>query len=379
MIHQYLNRTTVLCTVAFMIFSSSVLLAEESKSKRKLPKLPFPVNIDKQAGETEGLPNRIQDNYSGMWYRLVPKGTYTIGSDKLADSKEIQVRLSPYYISETCVTYAQVAQYLLKELLSLDIITDLRESLVYNSDSEETKKMRESLNKLTPAQQKDYRLLYQMWEFPSLLGDWKKVISLDSKLYEEYKKALNSVIHDDTNKNKPEAEITDIYPINAKQKETFIKMMDALTKKLSQQKSKTPYGHANGKMAWEYARSRGVRLPTEAQWEVAARLASAGNLKVENMLGNHQEWCSDYYAYDYFKRKVHFDNPTGPRRSKLSEQQIDNETVGSEFKFFTKIRAMSLRVLRGKTVTQRHSSSLNSRYHDTNRQPRSIRLVINLK
>ncbi len=367
MIHQRFIRSTVFCTVAFMFFLSSALPAEEAKSERKLPKLPFPVNIDKQAGETEGLHNRIQDKVSGMWYRLVPKATYTIGSDQLEDSKEIQVRLSPYYISETCVSNAQVAQYLLKELSREPEGKEFKEMLILSKE-------------LPPARQADIHLFFRMLNLFSLEYPWGKMLGLESELDEKYSQTLDSVLHGKQFENMTEEEVVQNFKLSSDQRATFKKVMAELTKKLSEQeKNQAPYGRASNSKASEYAEFRGASLPTEAQWEVAARLAATGKLKVDNMVGHHREWCSDFYAYDYFKRKRHFDDPTGPWRSKLSKQQLNSEVPVSGLKIITRLVAMNLAVVRGETVSKRQYAIMHLSTPANSRQPKRIRLVINLK
>jgi len=336
--------------------------AEESKPARTDGRFPFPVLIDESAGTTRGFPNRVQDHHTGMWYRFVPGGAYQIGSDQLKDSKEIEVELSSFYISETCVSVGQIAQFLIHELKhSMD-------EKNFAMDQELTE-MFKKIKQLPEPQQQDYLLYIQMCNYDLPLSlFWRDFFKITPSLHKDFEKQFASI----------ESDRIGDFKLTPEQRAVFKKVLSSLISHLSKlQSNHTPYGEAYHLRASSYAEYCHADLPTEAQWEAAARLSQAGQLKVKNMLGDHLEWCSDRYAYDYFQRKHGFKDPTGPRRSKLSEKQIDAEVPVSGLKIVTRIFARRLGVLRGETVSTRHYGSYHFLPPPNFRKPNMIRLVVN--
>ncbi|MBN68828.1 MAG: hypothetical protein CME32_06045 [Gimesia sp.] len=365
----------LLLMLGILTVPAPVLLAEESKAPGKPDPFPFPIKVDVKAGETEGLPNRVQNPASGMWYALVPGGTYSIGSDQVWDSKEIQVQMSPYYISETCVTRSQLGPELWKHMQQADWHDEKIDSQVRQFPEE---------------LQVKFRLLEFMMTYEDERGIWRGMLELNPDLARDFDAAyaefLKSVINDENPESEKEKTLEEglqSIRLSPRQKQTIKRVQETVSAQLKDpQRGQAPYDQASDDNAVTYAEWQGVDLPTEAQWEIAARLASANKLKVHHMVGNHWEYCSDFYAYDYYQRKNDFKDPTGPRKAKWSSDQLEREKkaeLPSSLGLFNWLLRLSVRisVLRGGSLSGREYYPSKIQSPADSEKPHRIRLVIN--
>jgi formylglycine-generating enzyme required for sulfatase activity len=75
-------------------------------------------------------------------------------------------------------------------------------------------------------------------------------------------------------------------------------------------RAKYPINCVDWSMAAEHCRARRARLPTEAEWEVAARMTDSG---VRDLVGNVREWTADWYApYPGSGAGAPLEDPRGP-------------------------------------------------------------------
>ena len=268
------------------------------------PKVVTDVNL-RNAIIATGLPWRVRDKATGIEMLLVPNGEYMMGSstggtivrghlDSTAVPKH-KVRITkPFYLARTEVTQAQWAQVMKTYPSTFRKLT-------------EDEKTIESLNILKKVER-------NMRENELVKGGMFAI--------QAYEQALSEFPDEP---ERPKA------PLTPEQKAALVDP----TK---------PVENVSWDDCKRFCAKTGFNLPTEAQWEFACRAAgmvegeSYGELsKVAwidgkethpvaklapnplgfyDMIGNVSEWCSDWYAADYYKTcEGGVEDPIGPSSS----------------------------------------------------------------
>ncbi|MEX0704006.1 MAG: hypothetical protein WD069_18035 [Planctomycetales bacterium] len=304
-----------------LLLASLLLPAAAAADDEKL--FPFDAEVDAAAGKTGALPNRVRVKELDLWLRLVPAGKYEIGDDALRDSRKIEVRLDAYYIAESELTHAQfarfrmrqsefVARWLVQAFAELDVkgkeLTTERqaalrvllksESLTLELNPDVPESLRKECERLTAEIEQEFGLFDDMEEedfAEDSAAFFKRLDEVDSERVKDFDARLDKQLEALW---KSAVERGDVKPVSE-----------------SRQLSESLTG------AGLYGEGVDLHLPTEAEWEVAARLVADEKLPLVGMFDEHHEWCADYYAHDYFDRSKDFANPRGPRRGRLDEKQ----------------------------------------------------------
>lgn len=354
----------MLVVLALLIVAHPAL-ADEAKP----PKFPFPVEIDKSKGKTGDYPNRIRDRRFGIWYVYVPGGKYQIGSNERSDSRSIEVTLSGFYISEKRVSCAQIAEIFKEEFTPIDLANGMKQFL-FLKDSKGWA-AEETADTVRGAAVGDIFLRGGGW-LPMWTTRWMPISSGLSERAGKFIESIDATSAGD--KKRPAKERVPVFKLTPKQREEAEQIVAAFNKELAAFRARgdAAYEKVTFGQAADCASKCGVSLPTEAQWEAAARLHAAKRIQLDGMLDKFVEWCSDYYAFDYFHRKDDFRDPKGPPRGRLTDEQL-RHLGGSSFGISNRRNARRCIVFKGLAPENRFYGYNDCPFTTTS----TIRLVFN--
>lgn len=318
---------------------------------------------DEEAGLDGRYALRIVHRPTNLGFRFVRGGRYTIGSEGTTDSAVITVEVTDFYIAERQLSYAQTCKLARQYALSM------RDEVLKNDAG---LKMKNEAFQERGALGARYFSEHDTIQL--LSGAIHESLEVRSRLHNALGIAWGG-LDDEAGKA---STLTDAdRRAFASADEAFAKAIASLDERGQQVFDRTYFRTADS-----FARQVGCRLPTEAQWEVAARLVKSEQLPLDGMFDEVLEWCSDYYAWNYFKRTSDVINPSGPKSARLSLDQLRDESPS-----FLRGRRMMRRVhvLRGSGVSGRGYGleegggiGIFTEFVDDFKVSKGIRLVLHL-
>ncbi len=295
--------------------------------------------IDEQAQQHASFPKRIFHSSTGVAFRLVPAGEYTIGDDSLDDSCRTTVQVDAYYISERELNFQQVAS-LTRRVIS----TDANDTFVALSTGQGSS--------TSVCQIERARLVSETLGYVVAMNLLAGEIGALDDLRDQMWTYLGELERQSNAKDKPCAVSKDEYD----QVLHFRDRVEDILRSL-EERGDVAFDKAYFLTASRLADACSCSLPTEAQWEVAAQLTAAGELDLNGMSDDVYEWCSDFYDYRYFSRRGDTVNPRGPSAGRLTASQIEEITESSAPMWRVRSLSRTLRVVRGESVSSRHFDS----------------------